>query len=366
MNHFRRALVSSVAAMLAGSLHAQDLLAVTWNGAVLKINSYTGATSYVGNGMQGQNSLARATNGTFWSTRRLGAGLFDFTRIDPATGAATVMFAAPDIRGLSTGPGTTLWGVKDQATSDVLVSINTTNGLVTTIGNLGTPNVQGLALHQGVLYAWDTNAGLMVVNTTTGLATDPFPGVSGPIFLQSLCSHPDGRLLVGGGNSSGIDSIYSVDVSTGGTTLIGAIGAPGIDDIRGIEPLAGSITDFGVGCNGAGGPVVHTITGVNQIGGTLVSSSNNHAANAIGLVVFGTSIPAVSLDPLLGTSGCSLYVALDGSIALLTGPTAPANLQISFVVTAAMSGSRINVQHACLEPVPGGWSLSNAVAVQFP
>lgn len=59
-------------------------------------------------------------------------------------------------------------------------------------------------------------------------------------------------------------------------------------------------------------------------------------------------------------------MALDGWIAVLTGPTAPANLQFSFVVTAAMSGTRIHVQHACLEPVPGGWSLSNAVAVQFP
>ncbi len=63
-----RALVAG-AALLAGiSAPAQDLLVVTWSGAAALVNSHTGAVTPLGNGLMGQNSLARASNGTFWST----------------------------------------------------------------------------------------------------------------------------------------------------------------------------------------------------------------------------------------------------------------------------------------------------------
>lgn len=138
------------------------------------------------------------------------------------------------------------------------------------------------------------------------------------------------------------------------------------NDIRGLEPLAGSPLAFLQGCNGTQGLVVHSVTGSPLVGGTLTTMSTNHAPDAIGLLAFGGLIPPLWLDPLFGTNGCSLHVDLAGIVTVLTQPTAPARLQFSFGVTAAMSGTQLNLQHICLEPVPGGLSTSNLVVVRFP
>jgi hypothetical protein len=78
----------------------------------------------------------------------------------------------------------------------------------------------------------------------------------------------------------------------------------------------------------------------------------------------GANLPAL-LDPLFGTSNCTLYTSIDGSIALVSGAIAPAQMQFGFGIPAGASGARLNMQHVCLEAVPGGMSWSNAVSVQI-
>lgn len=364
-------LLAGTAAFSFPVLPAQDLLGVTWNGDVLLVNSYTAAATRIATGQMGCNSLARAGNGTFWSTRRISSTLYDFLQIDPVTGAAVPISTVPDLRGLSTGPGNTLYAIRRQGTTTALAQLhlNPPSVFTQTLGNTGFDGIQGLAMHEGILYAWDVTAGLLMVNPVTGAAMDPFPTVGGPAFLQTLCSHPDGRLLVGGGNSSGQpDVLHSVDVATGLTTAIGIMADSTMlfGDIRGLEPLAGSPPAFVQGCNGTNGIVVHSVTGSPLVGGTLVTTSTNHEPNSIGLLAFGGLIPPLLLDPLYGTNGCSLHVDLAGILLVLTEPTVPARLQFSFVVAAAMSGTQLNLQHICLEPVPGGLSTSNVVVVRFP
>ncbi len=364
----------AAAAALGGgaSLAAQDLLGVTWPGATVLVDSHTGAVTPLGPGLQGQNSLARAANGTFWSTRRISSTVYSFTNVDPITGTATPVSSGIDVRGLATGPGSTLYAIKDAPGADLLVTVDTaTNGFVIQIGSTGFDAIQGLASHQGVLYAWDVLAGLLIVDPLTGAAVDPFPGVAGPVFQQSLCSHPDGRLLLGGGDSIGTDSLFSVDVTNGGTTLIGTMN--GAVDVRGLEPLAGFTVAFGQGCNGVSGPVALSLAGSSLAGGTLTATSTNHAPNAIGVVMFGTSTAVYQgltlpllLDPLLGTSNCRLYTSIDGSLASLTSPSSPAMLQFSFTIPPGASGTTLHLQHTCLEAVPGFLSWSNAVTVQVP
>jgi hypothetical protein len=361
---------AAAALLAATSLAAQDLLGVTWNGAVVRVNSYTGGVTPLGPGLFGQNCVARATDGTFWSARRNSSTSFSFTNIDPNTGVATVVASGIDVRGLTTGPTNSLYGLQYNAVAGVLVRILTPSGFVIPVGSTGFNGIQSLAMHQGVLYGWDVFAGLVVIDTTTGAATDPFPGVSGPIFLQSLCSHPDGRLLVGGGDSGGPDALYSVDVPTGTVALIGPM--TGAVDVRGLEPLAGFTVPAGQGCNGAFGQVVLAATGSPQPGGTLLTTSNNHAPNAIGLVLFGSSAASwqglplpLLLDPLFGTSNCNLYVSVDGSFATVANASTPAQLQFGFTVPAGASGASLHLQHACLEAVPGGLSVSNRVTVQI-
>jgi hypothetical protein len=268
---------------------------------------------------------------------------------------------------MAEGPGMGLYAIKDQAASDQLVRIDSWNGAITPIGNTGFTGVEGLAKHQGVLYAWDVNAGLLIVDQLTGAATDPFPGVGGPPGLMALCGHPDGRLLVGGGTAT--NSLYSVDVTTGGTTLIGVMN--GATDVRGIEPLGGFLAPFGTACNGVYGPANLWIQGLPQVGGSLTTVSLNHAPSTLGVVVFGLSttfnqtvpLPYL-LDPLLGTNNCRLYTSIDASVIVFTDATAPAQLQYQFALGFSAQGVMFHVQHACFEPVAGNLSWSNAVTVQ--
>jgi len=368
--HTRTRLLVAGTTLLAGiSVPAQDLLAVTWGGATVLVDSYTAAVTPLGAGLLGQNGLARDGNGVYWSTRGTitSATGYALTQIDPSTGSATVTFAGMDFRGLSNGPGTSLFAVNDQGAADRLVTIDTSNGTITPIGPTGFSGIQGLALHQGVLYGWDVNQGLLIVDQLTGAAIDPFPGLGGPSGLQSLCSHPDGRLLAGGGSST--NSLFSVDVTTGLTTLIGVMS--GASDVRGIEPRGGSLTPFGVACNGVHGPATLSVTGLPQVGGTLTTTSQNHAPNSLGAVVFGLSttfhqglpLPLL-LDPILGTSNCWLYTSIDASVITFTDANIPAQLQFSFGLGAAAAGAMFHLQHACFESVAGNLSWSNRVTVQ--
>lgn len=359
-------LLASVVSLLGTiPICAQDLLGVTYYGAVVRIDSYTGAATPLGTGAFGQNALARTANGTFWSTRSLGTS-YVLTNIDPDHGTATTAFPCGDLRALSAGPGNSLYGILDGST-DRLVQIDTATGAATTIGSTGFPGVQALAQHQGVLYGWDVSAGLLVVDPTTGAATAPFPGVSIPPFAQTLCSHPDGRLLLAGDAWTAPDPLYVVDTSHGTTTWIGGM----VDEVRGLEPLGAFTVPLGQGCDGTYGQVTLAVTGPLQVGGNLTATSTNHAANAIGVLLFGTSATVhqglslpLLVDPWFATNSCRLYTSIDGSIPLAAGPVGPAAMQFTFAVPAGASGALLNLQHVALETVPGGMSWSNGVALQ--
>lgn len=366
----RHLLLSGVSLVLltASPVSAQDLLAVTWNGATALVNSYTGAVTPLGTGMQGQNCLARDASGTLWSTSRVSSSFHWLTNVNPATGGATARFSGPDLRGLSIGPGNTLYGIRNEIGPDSLVRIDTNTSAVTLIGNTGFADIQGLALHQGVLYAWDVFYGLLVINPVTGAAINPTPLVGGPLYYQSLCSHPDGRLLLGGGDSHGPDALFEVNIQNG--TLRPIAQMTGIVDVRGLEPLGGYAMPFGPGCNGVHGQVVLSATGRYQVGGSIATVSSNHAASSLGMILFGFSrtqhlgnpLPLL-LDPLFGTSNCRLVVSIDGTAVAFTGAGTPATLQHGFGLPAVAAGLTVHMQHVCFEPVAGGMSWSNGLTL---
>lgn len=355
-------------ALLAPSLSAQDLLGAAFDGTVVYIDSFTGHVTPVGMGLAGQNGLARSSTGVFWSTRRTASLQYSFTTIDPNTGAATVMFTGQDIRALSPGVGANLFGIRYMSNFSYLVRVDTTGGVAYLIGNTGYSGIQGLTMHQGVLYGWDVFAGLLIIDPTTGAATDPFPAVGGPAYQQSLCSHPDGRLLLGGGNSNGPDQLFSVDPTTGVAQYIADL--PGVTDLRGIEPLGGFAPPLGYGCSGAAGPVHLAVTGWMHGGGSLTATSDNHAPNCLGAMAFGFSttnhlgytLPLL-LDPLFGTNQCRLYTSIDAQVFGTSTATGPATLQFHLGLPAFVSGLQFNLQHVCFEPVPGGMSWSDARTV---
>jgi hypothetical protein len=360
-----------VAVLFAGAfLPAQDLIGVGWSGQVVLVDSLTAAVTPLGTGLPGQNALGRDASGNYWCTTRTTATpyVYGLTVLDPSTGAATVIHSNfVDLRGLCAASGSDLFGIL-QASSDMLVRIDTATGTSTTLGSTGFAGLQGLAEHQGVLYGWDINQGLVIIDPNTGAGVDPFPGLGGPSGLQFLCSHPDGRLLAGGGSTT--NSLYTVDLTTGLTTLIGVMS--GAADLRGLEALGGYATSFGSGCNGAGGPVTLTVTGNLRANGNLTAVSTNHASNALGAMVLGLSTTShqglplpTSLDPILGTSGCTLYTSIDASLVGITSANAPATLTFAFGLTSAAAGAIFHLQHACFEPVAGGLSWSNGVTLHI-
>lgn len=352
---------------LAATLPAQDLIGVSWGGAVVRVDSQTAAVTPLGTGTFGQNALARDGRGRLWCTQRSASTpyVYDLTTIDPATGAATVQYPGIDLRGMTGAGGSLLYGITLSSGSR-LVSVDVATGVITTIGATSFSSIQGLALHQGVLYGWDLSRGLVVIDPATGAGTDPFPAVGGPTGLQFLCSHPDGRLLAGGGSST--NSLYNVDLSTGTTTLIGV--TAGANDLRGLEAVNGATTSFGQACNGVFGPATLSVTGSLQPGGQLVATSVNHATGAPGILAIGVSdalwlglpLPFV-LDPVLGTSGCSLLTSMDVQISGAASAGTPADLVFNLPIPNGIPSVTVYLQHACFEPVPGNMSWSNGVAV---
>jgi hypothetical protein len=135
-----------------------------------------------------------------------------------------------------------MWGVRNPAAgADELVTVNLNTGAVTTIGSTGFSGVQALAANGTTLYAWDVSAGLLTVDSGSGLATDVNTQAPGNPNIQALDFGAGG--LYGARNE-----LYTIDTGTGVITLVGS---GGYTDIRGIatgvvpEPMTLLTVGFG-------------------------------------------------------------------------------------------------------------------------
>jgi hypothetical protein len=142
------------------------------------VNPTTGAaTSSKAHGFADLNALvAGSAAGTFYaagSTNNSGQGA-NFVRINGATGLGTKVgrFGA----GLtSSGDLAYLNGIlyatvnKPGSLNTWLAKINTTTGKATLVGNIGRPNVWGLAVRNGIMYAATNDGKLLRLNPSTGI-----------------------------------------------------------------------------------------------------------------------------------------------------------------------------------------------------
>lgn len=355
--------------LACAAARAQDSLAVTFNGDVWYLDTLIPRMTRL-NAIPnplGQNALARDSNGIFWSTARGSTAPFFLTRIDPITGVATNTWSIPDVRGLAAGPGTDLYMVHEAPppqTIDILSRIDTLTGIITQIGPTGFTGLQALAGLGGILFAWDINLGLITIDPRTGIGIDPYPGVAGPA-MQTVWAQPDGRLFGAAGST-----VYVIDISSGNVVPIGAVGVG--FDIRGAESFGGFSAPVGTGCAGAAGAVVMSVRGLLTGFGRIETVSANHAPNVPGVLLLGFStslwgtIPLpLFLDPIFGTVNCNLYVSIDVTQPAITSSGSSATLGFQTNLTMAARGLTVYAQHLCLEPVPGGLSLSNAARIQI-
>ncbi len=174
--------------------------------------------------------------------------------------------------------------------------------------------------------------------------------------------------IVGGQNGE----VWRVPHAGGGATLAGTI-TPS-NTVSGVSVLPdGFAQPFGTGCNGQFGPVTLGTSGTFATGQTITHTSDNHAPNQLGVAIYGLSNTTYSgnalpysLDALLGTSGCNLYIAIDASLIGFSGSGTPARLSFTINIPSVPTGAQFFIQHARFEPVPGGTSWSNGVVLQLP
>lgn len=346
---------------LAATASAQDIIGDNFTGQSFTINSHTGVGTMLGlTGKTGHNAMARSGK-TLIVNEISGSGttaqhFLDVVDEQLGTVTRSVQVSA-DLRGLATSQASQLLGVAQASPSDLLVTVDLLNGTITPRGPLGFGGVQALTRFQNTFYAWDVTAGLLKVDFLTGAATDVNPGLgTGGAVIQFLIAMSDGRLL------GGQDSLYEIDVATGVPTLIGG---GGYTDLRGAEERFGSAVPFGSGCGG-----INVKTTGNFAPNTVVSTiSLTHPANAAGVVMLGLSTTQyqgltlpLNLDPLLGTSGCSLLVAPEFNFPLAATPTGL--LRFQFTLPAATNGLIFHLQHLGLAPVQGGLAFTNANTVR--
>jgi hypothetical protein len=207
---------------------------------LVAIDPDTGFYSTLSVSSNSYNALAQDGHGalyasSFNSTAENGL----VSRIDPQTGAALQTFnadtpGAGDIRGLSFGQADVLFAAVNRndvhgspTLPDDLYEIDLANQTTTRIGSMGFNGVQGLDYSpSGLLYAWDVNDGLLIVNPVTGAAVDVNSSIGGTAAIQSIVFAPDGRLF------GARQQLFSINPLTGAYTPIGVGNGP---DIRGIE-----------------------------------------------------------------------------------------------------------------------------------
>lgn len=349
---------------------AQDMVAVTSAGQVLRLSSQASTATILANGQAGKAGLACTTDNRLWTIVRSGSAAtgfhFHLAVIDPFTGAEVLPFGTADvgdIRALAAPASVPdLFGIRDVGGPDQLVRISTSTGAVTVLGPTGFSEIVGLDITQAGARAWDGNAGLLNIALGNGAATDPFPGVSGPTGMRFLVTDPATLTTYVGGST-----LHVVSLTTGATS--GAIAAfPGFD-IRGAAFTTSRLQLMGQGCQATTGP--------SAIGGQLplaagqpfTAESAGHLAGAIGLQIIGFSqttalgqpLP-IPMDPIFGTSGCFLRVSVDFTVAGVCNGSG--RLPITIQLPPVIGFQQFYVQHAVLEPVPGGISFSNGLRVR--
>lgn len=157
---------------------------------------------------------------------------YSLDTFDPATGevhwfSGLTPPLLPGITASSWLDGT-FYLIMATGSDDALWRLEVATGVCTSIGHTGFYDITGMDGANGVLYAWDLNAGLLTVDTATGVATDVNPAVGGAAI--ETIAFLDGQLY------GCYDKLYKINRHTGEFTPVSG-GAPLYDDVRGMEGI---------------------------------------------------------------------------------------------------------------------------------
>jgi hypothetical protein len=339
--------------------HAQDMIGVSWSGAIYTVDSTTGASSLAGPGLFGQNCLGRDASGNLWTVSRtfFGTPVYYLTQLDQSSLELQIIATCRDVRALADAGNGELFAIEYQANNYQLARINTTTGARTFIGGTG-ETIKGMAMQQGILYAYSASSGLGTLDPATGAFMDigPFGADTG---VQWLAERSDGQLIGGG------YGFYTIDVATGATQSYSP-GNPNAN-LAGVQS-SGMAQPFGSGCAG----IELRASGSLRAGSLLSTHSTGYPSTGAvvgmaGALIVGTSNTSfqnvalpLDLDPLLGTNGCALYVS---ELDFTTGGAAP-SLFFPILLPPATAHQTFFLQHAAFD-FTGATFWSNAVRLHI-
>jgi hypothetical protein len=267
-------------------------------------------------------------------------------------------------------------GAWDPGTGDVVVGGNGGIWRLTNGSSVAVPVVTGLGGFVSAI-AFDPLGGEILATVLTvnrfirvgagAVVTDMSPpgSVPGP---NALDVDEAGRFVTGGGTGQ----VYRVPYGGGAPAFLASNTSPA-NAVNGLSVANGGGVGvpYGLACNGAGGAAALFAASPFRLGVPIQTTSVNHEPGALGAMILGLSRTANQgqplpflLDPLLGTAGCSLYCSIDAAVVGFATWNDPGSLQFAFTVPPVFPGLLVYVQHVCFEPVAGGLSWSNGLAVQ--
>lgn len=154
---------------------------------------------------------------------------------------------------------------------------------------------------------------------------------------------------------------------TGSTQLYATNTSPATGSTSGVSiaKAGGFATPYGSRCAATNGLATLTPSGSYVPGGTLTTTSVNHAPLTVGVWAASlVMLPGIPIDAFFGTSGCALHTNPDVLITLFADGAG--QMPFSLTTDASYAGLRFFAQHAAIEPaVQGGWSFSNGVCIQL-
>lgn len=349
-------------ALTTATTRCQDMLGVTQSGVIYSVDSMAGTSNVAAPGMFGHTCLTRDASGACWTISRelLGIPTYYLTRLDPDSLTTQIVATCNDVRGMADAGNGELYVIEHLPTTYILARIDTVTGTRTQIAFTG-HDLHGLVMHQGQLFTYSETDGLGTLDPMTGAFTDVGPGGYNP-SIEWLATRADGVLI------GGAADFYELDTQSG-NALLYALGDPQVP-LRGVQDT-GMILPFGNGCSG----VTLTAAGTLKAGSLLTTHSTGYPSTGAvvgmaGALIIGasnTSYQNVALpldvDPLLGTSGCSLYVSIDASDLNFTTGTATPSLFFPVSLPPAIAHQTFYIQHAAFD-FTGAWFWSNALQLR--
>ncbi|MEL6427627.1 MAG: hypothetical protein AAFR54_00525 [Planctomycetota bacterium] len=206
-----------------------DLFGFRFTGDVLRVNSQTGASVLVGNnGFEYMTAPAIDDDGQVFAVSDPFLGMPELVRIDPRTGAGTVV--ANLNLGTTIATGLEWDSANDRfyvLTVTELYTVDPTTGVATLVGPYGSfaPVLSSALSPTGELYAWcgengsPLPRGILEIDTTTGAAAFVALGEPDSIY-RWLAFDEDGTLYGGYEPLGGNGDIRTIDLATGQGTVV--------------------------------------------------------------------------------------------------------------------------------------------------